>query len=180
MANWRWPWRGMEPPETQPRKPWNGPGNSRLSRRELLYNPVRKETMTTSNPIWSTIARLSPVFAVLSGCATAAPPDLVSARAAYAHAEASPAARAAPADLHKARVALDEAEASFRSAPGGEATRDLAYIAERKAMTAEALGSTAIADGQTAAAKAAFETKQGQMLAGAQKDLGRTKEQLAE
>jgi outer membrane protein OmpA-like peptidoglycan-associated protein len=129
---------------------------------------------------FSVMARLAPVLALLFGCATAAPPDLLSARAAYLHAEGSLAARAVPAELHKARVALDEAEASFAAHPGDEATRDLAYVAERKALTAEALGSTNIADGQKQGSEAAFQKKQGQMLDSARKDLGRSKEQLAE
>jgi outer membrane protein OmpA-like peptidoglycan-associated protein len=117
------------------------------------------------------MARSTPFLVMLFGCATAPPPDLVSARAAYAHAEASTAAKAAPADLHKARAALDQAEAAFVAQPGGEETRDLAYVAERKAMTAEALGGAALGEARKRDQKAAFEKKQGQQLAGAEKAL---------
>jgi outer membrane protein OmpA-like peptidoglycan-associated protein len=117
------------------------------------------------------MARWAPFLLMLFGCATAPPPDLVSAREAYAHAGASTAARAAPADLHKAKVALDRAETAFVAQPGGEETRDLAYIAECKAMTAEALGGAALGEARKREDRAAFEKKQGQLLAGAEKAL---------
>jgi outer membrane protein OmpA-like peptidoglycan-associated protein len=105
---------------------------------------------------------------------------LQSARAAYLHAQASPAAKAAPVALQKAKVALGKAERSFRCCPGDPVTRDLAYVAERNALTAEALGATAIVEGQRQAAQMTFEKGQGQLLEGARKDLSRIKEQLAE
>jgi outer membrane protein OmpA-like peptidoglycan-associated protein len=120
---------------------------------------------------FNVMARWVPFLLMLFGCATAPPPDLVSAREAYAHAEASTAARAAPADLHKAKVALERAEAAFVAQPGGEETRDLAYIAECKAMTAEALGGAALGEARKRGERAVFEKKQGQLLAGAEKAL---------
>jgi outer membrane protein OmpA-like peptidoglycan-associated protein len=120
---------------------------------------------------FAVMARLAPFLTLLFGCATAPPPDLVSARTAYAHAEASPTAKAVPVELHKARVALDRAEAAFAGEPGGEATRDLAYVAERKAMTAEALGGASLGEARKRDAKTAFDKKQGQLLAGTQKAL---------
>lgn len=123
--------------------------------------------------------RLLPLF-VLFRCATAPPPDLVSARQAYARAEASSTGKAAPVELHKAKVALEAAERSFADKPSNEAVRDLAYVAERKAETAQAAGSTALAESEKQAANLAFEKKQGQLLEGAKSDLGRTKDQLAE
>jgi outer membrane protein OmpA-like peptidoglycan-associated protein len=123
--------------------------------------------------------RLMP-FLLLFGCATAPPPDLMSARTAYTRAEASANGKAAPVELHKARVALDAAEQEFSASADSEATRDLAYVAERKAETAEAAGSIALAEGQRQAAQAAYEKKQAQLFEGAKSDLGKTKEQLAE
>jgi outer membrane protein OmpA-like peptidoglycan-associated protein len=123
--------------------------------------------------------RLAP-FLFLFRCATVPPPDLLGARAAYTQAEASAAGQAAPVELHKAKVALEEAEKSFADDPKSETTRDLAYVAERRAQIAEAAGSTALADGQRQAAQAAHATKQGQLLEGAKSDLGKLKEQLAE
>jgi outer membrane protein OmpA-like peptidoglycan-associated protein len=123
--------------------------------------------------------RLAPLLVVV-GCASVAPPDLVSARAAYTRAEASPNGMAAPVELHKAKVALDEAERAFTASAQSETTRDLAYVAERKSETAEAVGSTALADAQKLAAEAAYDKKQAQLFEGAKNDLGKTKEQLAE
>jgi outer membrane protein OmpA-like peptidoglycan-associated protein len=117
---------------------------------------------------------------LLLGCATAPPPDLLSARAAYSRAEASPSGKAAPVELHKARVALDAAEESFSSSPKSEAARDLSYVAERKAEIAEAAGSTALAQSRTDAAKSAYDKKQSQLFQGAKNDLGKAKDQLAE
>jgi outer membrane protein OmpA-like peptidoglycan-associated protein len=139
---------------------------------------MQMNTIKVSGFGWWT--RLAPLL-VFSACATVpAPPDLVSARAAYIRAEASPNGKAAPVELHKAKVALEAAEGSFVDDPKAEATRDLAYVAERKAEIAEATGSTAISEGERLAALAAFEKKQGQLLEGAKNDLGKSKADLAE
>src|SRR5205814_8916491 len=61
-----------------------------------------------------------------------------------------------------------------------EEVRDLAYVAERKAETAEAAGSTALAEARTQTAKTAYDSRQAVLFEGAKADLGRTKEQLAE
>lgn len=75
----------------------------------------------------------------ISACATSqAPQELLDARAAYQRAETGPAAKFKPDQVHEARVALDQAEQSFSSDPGEQKTRDLAYIADRKARLAEA------------------------------------------
>ncbi len=122
--------------------------------------------------------RLLPLVALL-GCATAPPAQLVSARARYDQAAASAEGKAASVELHKAKVALDRAEQAFSAGAESEAT-DLAYVAERKAETAEAAGSTALAEGERQAAEAAYQKRQGELLAGAKSDLGKTQAQLAE
>jgi outer membrane protein OmpA-like peptidoglycan-associated protein len=72
------------------------------------------------------------------GCAhTPAPPELLDARAAYVRAESGPAAQYKPDQLHEAKVALDRAERSYVDDPGKQKTRDLAYVAERRAELAE-------------------------------------------
>lgn len=79
----------------------------------------------------------------VAGCATAPPPpELVSARAAYIRAENSHAKRLDPAALHEAAVALKHAEAAYRDDDEAPETRDMAYLAERKAQYAEAQAST--------------------------------------
>jgi outer membrane protein OmpA-like peptidoglycan-associated protein len=120
--------------------------------------------------------RLLPLV-VLFGCATA-PPELLSARTKYARAAASPEGKAAPVELHQARVALEMAEQSF-VARASSRTRDLAYVAERKAETAEAAGSIALAEAEKHAAEAAYDQKQGQLLEAAKSDLSKTRVQEA-
>jgi outer membrane protein OmpA-like peptidoglycan-associated protein len=76
--------------------------------------------------------------AVVSGCAsTPAPPELLEARSAYIRAESGIAAQYKPDQLHEAKVALDRAEAAYADSPGNQSTRDLAYVAERRAQLAE-------------------------------------------
>ncbi len=81
---------------------------------------------------------------VLSGCAggSTKPPELLAAQHAYARAQGSVAGRLAQADLQTARDALDRAERSFIDYGATPRTRDLGYVAERRAMIAEAHGAT--------------------------------------
>ena len=73
------------------------------------------------------------------GCATAAPPpDLLTARASYARAQNGVAATYNPADLHTAKKALQAAEQSYLDDGDTRDTRDLAYVADRRAQIAEA------------------------------------------
>jgi len=71
------------------------------------------------------------------GCASTTPRELENARTAYARVSTGAAAQLAPADLHIAHEALMSAEVSFRDHGDNDATRDLAYSAERKAEIAE-------------------------------------------
>ena len=78
------------------------------------------------------------LFAMSAGCAaTPAPRELLDARSAYIRAEGGVAAQLKPDQLHEAKVALDRAEQSFSDDPGKQKTKDLAYVAERKAELAE-------------------------------------------
>ena len=77
---------------------------------------------------------------LVAGCAASTPPtELINARQAYEHASAGQAALLVPAELHKAQTALAAAEKSFQDDPKSFRTRDLAYVADRKAKMAEAL-----------------------------------------
>jgi len=81
---------------------------------------------------------------LLVGCAASVPPEeLLNARQAYQQASAGQAAQLVPAELHKAHEALAAAEKSFLDDPKSVRTRDLAYVADRSAKTAEALAVTA-------------------------------------
>jgi outer membrane protein OmpA-like peptidoglycan-associated protein len=79
-----------------------------------------------------------------AGCAGAMPPsELVAARRAYERAHSGQAEALVPADVLTARQALEQAEQSFRNDPESQRTRDLAYIALRKAEIADARGALA-------------------------------------
>lgn len=80
------------------------------------------------------------VQGVFSACATQPlpPTELIEARAAYNRAQAGPAAQYSPAELHVAETALRSAENSFADSGDSDVTKDLAYVAERKAQVAEA------------------------------------------
>jgi len=78
-------------------------------------------------------------FAGAAGCASALPPpELVSARGAYERASHGPAQALDPADLHVAKETLDAAERAFDADNDPQATKDIAYTAERRVETAEA------------------------------------------
>jgi outer membrane protein OmpA-like peptidoglycan-associated protein len=88
-------------------------------------------------------------FTGLAGCAAAMPPqDLVTARASYAHASHGPAATLDPASLHTANEALQTAEQAFTRDGDTQGTRDLAYVADRRAQIAEAGGESKQANGK--------------------------------
>lgn len=78
---------------------------------------------------------------VLAACGAALPPqELVDARNAYQQAVESPASEWAPAKLDAARQSLEQAETAFEDDPESSRTKDLAYIAERKARASVAAG----------------------------------------
>jgi outer membrane protein OmpA-like peptidoglycan-associated protein len=80
------------------------------------------------------------IASLAAGCAHEPPADLVKARNAYKAASTGVASREAPAQLHTAHTALEQAEQSFSNDGDNEHTRDLAYVALRKAQLAEVQG----------------------------------------
>jgi len=108
---------------------------------------------------------------LLFGCATVPPPELVNARQAYEKAINGPAAQLVPAELHKARVALTTAEKSFQDDPKSIRTRDLAYVADRKAKMAEALAVTAAGNTATAKANKDYQATQTEIMKNTKEDL---------
>lgn len=94
---------------------------------------MTKHAMTIRSALLVATAILS------NACGAAAPPkELLDARAAYSRVEKGPAAQLAPAELDTAKQALARAEGSFNEDGDSSSTRDLAYIAERKALVAQA------------------------------------------
>jgi len=108
------------------------------------------------------IATMLPLFA---GCAAALPPkELLDARQAFAQASNGAAAQHNPADLEVARQHLSKAEQAFNGDPEGDATRDVAYVAEVKALTAEARGRFTANEKARAAADAQFKVAAGNKI----------------
>lgn len=118
------------------------------------------------------------LFAIVSaglifGCSSSQPPaELINAREAYQKALSGPAAQLVPAEVHKAQIALATAEKSFQDEPKSIRTRDLAYVADRKAKMAEALGATVAGNAAAAKADKEFQLTQAEVVK-------KTKEELA-
>ena len=104
-------------------------------------------------------------------CASIPPKELVNARQAYQKASSGQAAQLVPAELHKAQVALASAEKSFKNDPKSFRTRDLAYIADRKAKMAEALAITAAENAATARANRDYMATQAEIMKKTKEDL---------
>jgi outer membrane protein OmpA-like peptidoglycan-associated protein len=115
-----------------------------------------------------------------AGCSQSVPRELADARSAYARAANGPAAQHTPADLHSAHQALEEAENSFKEDGDSRNTRDRAYVAARKARTAEVLASTAQAKQETSKWNAHAENIEDQALKSARSNLSSTQAQLAD
>ncbi|MFO7687902.1 MAG: OmpA family protein [Desulfobacterales bacterium] len=113
-------------------------------------------------------------------CATPIPTELSNARQAYQRASEGSAAQLVPAELHKAKQALDRAEISFRKDPKSYQTKDLAYVAERKAMNADALASISAQKANAARANKEYQTTQGEIIEQTQADLARTQAEKVE
>jgi len=109
---------------------------------------------------------------MLIGCSASVPPkELINARQAYQHASTGQAAQLVPAELHKAQVALAIAEKSFQDEPNSFMTRDLAYVADRKAKTAEGLANSVAEKAATEKASKDYQTAQTEILKNTKEDL---------
>lgn len=118
--------------------------------------------------------------ALLAGCATMPPNELVDARQAYQIASEGQAAQLAPAELHKAKDALNLAEQSFAKDPDSARTKDLSYVALRKAELAGVVGAMAADTSRKDRAGAAFEKKQTEIVQQGKQDLRDSEKQTAE
>lgn len=118
-------------------------------------------------------------FTFLGGCAATIPSELASARTAYQSASAGPAAKLVPAELHKAQEALTLAETAFKDDPRGFHTRDLAYVAQRKAELAQALAAIASEANNTAAANSQYQATQDVIMLDTKNQLGAAQSDLA-
>jgi outer membrane protein OmpA-like peptidoglycan-associated protein len=123
---------------------------------------------------------IATLVAFVAGCAAKAPSELVNARAAYQHASEGPAEQLVPADLHKAHEALVRAEQSFQKEPKSDKTKDLAYVAQRKAELAGALGAMAADKAKKDRAEADFQKQQAEIVKQGKQDLSDAEKQQAE
>ena len=113
-------------------------------------------------------------------CGTSMPPrELVDARAAYEKVKTGEAAQLKPEVVHEAKVALDQAEASFQDDATSDRTRDLSYVAQRKAEYAAAQGGLAGAVALRDSSQRELQMLQAQGLQKAQGELTQTRQQLA-
>jgi outer membrane protein OmpA-like peptidoglycan-associated protein len=129
--------------------------------------------------IRSNLSILLATATLFAGCAAAIPSELASARQAYEQASAGPAATLVPAEVHKAHEALELAETSFRDDPRGYHTKDLAYVAERKAELAEALAASATEAKSAAASNSQYQSTQDTIMRDTREQLGTTQSNLA-
>jgi outer membrane protein OmpA-like peptidoglycan-associated protein len=118
---------------------------------------------------------------VLVGCGAAMPPkELVDARSAYKKAESGSANRLHPAQVYEAKQALDKAEAKWGADGESPETKDLSYLAQRKAQFAEAQAELTLAEQARAKAENDVKVLTGKALESTTTDLNRTKEQLSQ
>jgi len=115
----------------------------------------------------------------IAGCASTPPSELRNARSAYQNLAQSPAAAVAPTEVYEAKRSLDIAERGFAEDGDEPQVRDLAYVAERKAVIASSRANTAIAmQAKQVALQEADQIRQKQAMA-SREQLGQTKEQLS-
>lgn len=120
------------------------------------------------------------IAALVAGCASMPPNELVNARQAYRIASEGKAATLAPAELHKAQQALSLAEESFAKDADSARTKDLAYIAQRKAELAGAVGAMAADTSRKDRAGSAFQDKQAAIVQQGKQDLRDAEMQTAD
>ncbi|MCF8243410.1 MAG: OmpA family protein [Melioribacteraceae bacterium] len=123
---------------------------------------------------------ITAITAILIGCSASTPPqELVNARQSYQKASQGQAVKLVPAELHKAEIALASAERAFRDDPDSYSTRDLAYIADRKAKMAEGLANSAIEKAATEKANKDYETEQAEIIEDSKEDLAAAEKKTA-
>jgi len=129
--------------------------------------------MNSKEALMKTLQYLTIVVCVafFAGCVTVVPNELVNARSAYQQVSQGPAQQLVPAELHKAREALNQAELSFQDDPSSQKTKDLAYVAQRKAEQAEALGAMAADKASRDKANVDFRKKQTEIVTQGKQDL---------
>ena len=136
------------------------------------------QSMNIKGTKLGTLAIIALAFSV--GCGAATPPkELLEARSTYDRVSKGIAAEQSPAQLHVAKDALGSAEKSLTNDGDSPDTRDLAYVAVRKAQLAEAMGGMLAASKERDAADKENNRLTGEALKRAQGELSSTKSALA-
>ena len=116
----------------------------------------------------------------VAGCASTPPPrELVDARRSYNRANDGLAHELVPAQVLAAQQALGRAEQAFMDEPNAQRTRDLAYIAQRRAEIAEAQALLAADYRDKARAREDLRRLQVSAHARAQAELSQTQKEVA-
>lgn len=121
--------------------------------------------------------------AVIGGaaCATVDPPqELLNARAAYIRVSSGTARQVTPVEVDNARLALTDAENAFRDHGDSPMTRDLSYVAERRALQASAVADTVVAQQRNAQIQVDQTRRQATQLAQTSAALGVAQQNLAQ
>lgn len=129
--------------------------------------------MRTLNPLIGAAALM-----LVAGCASQPPRELLDARAAYANAEKAPGAALSPNDQREAKLALDNAERQFDDEGDEVSTRDLAYVAQRRAVAARAHSDALQALEEKKIAQHEFDQYKAQQATATAQELERTKKSL--
>jgi outer membrane protein OmpA-like peptidoglycan-associated protein len=133
--------------------------------------------MKTDNTIgFATIASVALMF----GCATTPPPQLVDARTAYTASSNGLAAQLTPTELYDASVALAKANAEFDAHGDTLRCRDYAYIAQNKVQLADVKARTEIDRQKIAEAGKAGVVVRDKQVKSTQAALASTRTQLNE
>lgn len=118
--------------------------------------------------------------AVVAGCATSTPRELLDARYAYQRASSGPAAQYSPDALAEAREALNDANRSFERERDSERTRTLAYVALRKAQIAESRARAIVAEQERQQAEQQLAMAQSSESERMRRELDKARSELAE
>jgi outer membrane protein OmpA-like peptidoglycan-associated protein len=108
------------------------------------------------------------------------PKELVDARNDYFRVRDGTAMQLDPTDVHEADVALQRAERAWRESPGDPGAIDLAIVADRRALIAQAEANAIQADQDVARSSAQLEATHAVQLRTAQSRLGQTQRDLGQ
>ena len=126
-----------------------------------------------------TTLKLALTALVLVACGETLPPkELVDARSAYDRAASGKAGQLHPAQVYEAKQSLDKAEAKFKEEGDAPDTKDLSYVAQRKAQYSEAMAEVTLADQRLVQADKDMRALTGRALESAQAALRKSQEDI--